>query len=154
MKSLNLFTFLLLGFLVVFSSCSDDEVEPDLRENIVGNYMGMATMNTGFSTENTMSSISVTKDSNDKSRVLVNFDGVNLYANDISEVSNGYVFNFPSQRVTVDGRSLTFSGNNGFEVSGAFYHGVFNKDDKRLQFEAMISSSESDVFVSVSAGKR
>lgn len=143
MKSSYFNRLLLFVFVAIVGfSCSkddDDKVQPDLREQVVGNYdvdvKFIATEGT-VTLEGTMT---VSKHGSDKNMLIATIDlgswgDETIYLNKIVEASNGLGFDVVSRKDTDDdGDEFTLLGyDKSVELGSSYYHGMYDKNDKEI----------------------
>ncbi len=139
---------LALGF--TFSSCSDDEENADIRDNMVGTYnytsksyllVDDELQYTGSENDET-GTFTVKK--NDGNATTVDFyEGANLVfqGNKIVEAANGLAFDIPSQNYSEDGVTVTIVGYDYWDLSGTSYQGAYLTATKKIE-SAFIYSIE------------
>jgi len=136
---------LALGF--TFSSCSDDEENADIRDNVVGTYNFTVKSYTIENEELVLQGEdtgSLTVKKNEGNATTIDFyDGADLMfqGNKIVEAANGLAFDIPSQNYSEDGVTVTIVGYDYWDLSGTSYQGAYLTATKKIE-SAFIYSIE------------
>jgi len=134
---------LALGF--TFSSCSDDEENADIRDNVVGTYNFTVKSYTIENEELVLQGEdtgSLTVKKNEGNATTIDFyDGADLMfqGNKIVEAANGLAFDIPSQSYSADGVTVTMVGFDYWDLGGTTYQGAYLTATKKMQFAFVFS---------------
>lgn len=133
--------YALLFVLVV--ACSKDDDPIDIRKDAEGTYTYVGQMS--YVDGSSLISLGSKYDFQGNIQVLLNNDGKTITVldksdnsvlctgNTITQASNGFTFNVPSQTQTIDGKVYILAGYNGITLSGSKYHGMYDKAQKELK---------------------
>lgn len=148
------------------SSCKEDDVVVDLRDNVVGTYNynlksyvfdGTNLTYLGADTDETGTMI--VKKNATNAATLDFFEGAELQfqGNKIQEASNAVAFDIPSQTMTKDGITVDIRGFEYWDLGGTKYHGAYVTADKQISaaFQYTITvGGESVTFVATYEGTK